>query len=144
MWVADCQYDCAQGMTVTQGTLPLVVEADSADIIATIIQLKGDIEVQTGIPLKVVISGGAESHIVAKELGEASVGVILKPPRPYVGTSILPRCVPLIGRTCSPQNGITYASEYRRSLTQWVTQPVVQPSRTTRIRGQHDRHSSQK
>lgn len=73
-----------------QGTLPLVVEADSADIIATVIQLKGDIEKQTGIPLRVVISGGGESHILAKELGEASIGVLLKPPRPYVGPLIHP------------------------------------------------------
>ena len=75
-------------MTVQQGTLPLVVEADSADIIATIIQVKGDIENETRVPMKVVISGGGESHIVAKELGEASVGVVLKPPRPYVSRSI--------------------------------------------------------
>ena len=71
-----------------QGTLPLVVEADSADIIATTVQLKGNIEKQTGIPLRVVISGGGESHILAKELGEASIGVLLKPPRPYVCVSI--------------------------------------------------------
>ncbi|KAH9918644.1 uncharacterized protein B0H18DRAFT_1030145 [Fomitopsis serialis] len=68
---------------VTNGTLPLVVEANSADIIATVIQLKEEVEVETGVPLKVIISGGAESHLLAKELGEASVGVILKPPRPY-------------------------------------------------------------
>ncbi|KAH9831128.1 uncharacterized protein C8Q71DRAFT_305682 [Rhodofomes roseus] len=68
---------------VTNGTLPLIVEANSADIIATVIQLKEEVEVETGTPLTVTISGGGESHILAKELGEASVGVILKPPRPY-------------------------------------------------------------
>ncbi|KZT66550.1 carbohydrate esterase family 9 protein [Daedalea quercina L-15889] len=68
---------------VTNGTLPLVVEADSADIIATVIQLKRDVESEMGVLLRVTISGGGESHVLAKELGEASVGVILKPPRPY-------------------------------------------------------------
>lgn len=60
-----------------------MVEAHGADIIATLIVLKKEVEVQTGRSLKLTITGAAEAHILAEELGEAGVGVILNPPRPF-------------------------------------------------------------
>lgn len=55
----------------------------SADIIATLIVLKGEIEHHTKNHIKLTIAGGGEAHLLAKELGKAKVGVILNPIRPF-------------------------------------------------------------
>ncbi|KAF5380445.1 hypothetical protein D9615_004477 [Tricholomella constricta] len=68
---------------VTEGKIPLVVEAHSADIIATLIILKREVEIETRKSMKMTITGAAEAHILAKELAEAGVGVILNPSRPF-------------------------------------------------------------
>ncbi|KAG6832608.1 hypothetical protein H0H92_014444 [Tricholoma furcatifolium] len=68
---------------VIEGEIPLVVEAHSADIIATLIVLKKEVEHQTGRPIKMTITGASEAHILSKELGEAGIGIILNPPRPF-------------------------------------------------------------
>jgi len=66
-----------------QGQIPLVVEAHSADIIATLVILKQQVEADTHKKIRLTITGGAEAHLLAKELGEANVGVILNPARPF-------------------------------------------------------------
>lgn len=66
-----------------QGKIPLVVEAHSADIIATLIALKAEIESKSSISLQLTITGATEAHLLAKELGEAGVGVIFVPSRPF-------------------------------------------------------------
>ncbi|KAG7098629.1 hypothetical protein E1B28_000547 [Marasmius oreades] len=66
---------------VLQRVMPLVVEAHSADVIATLILLKKEIEYQKGFSIKLTVTGASEAHLLAKELGEAEVGVILNPPR---------------------------------------------------------------
>ncbi|KAF8973201.1 carbohydrate esterase family 9 protein [Flammula alnicola] len=68
---------------VKSGKIPLVVEAHSADIIATLIVLKKEVEAETRKEIRLTISGGAEAHLLAKELGEANIGVILNPLRPF-------------------------------------------------------------
>ncbi|KAF8161156.1 carbohydrate esterase family 9 protein [Crassisporium funariophilum] len=68
---------------VKSGEVPLVVEAHSADIIATLIILKKEVEHQTKNEIRLTITGATESHLLAKELGEANVGVILSPSRPF-------------------------------------------------------------
>ncbi|KAF5322050.1 hypothetical protein D9619_001859 [Psilocybe cf. subviscida] len=68
---------------VREGELPLVVLVYSADIIATLITLKKQIEGETGLPLRLTITGASEAHILAKELAEANVRVILSPVRPF-------------------------------------------------------------
>ncbi|KAF9268942.1 carbohydrate esterase family 9 protein [Marasmius fiardii PR-910] len=68
---------------VLQGVIPLVIEAHSADVIASLILLKKELEYQKRIQFKLTITGGSEAHLLAKELGEAEVGVILNPPRPF-------------------------------------------------------------
>ena len=55
----------------------------SADIIATLIVLKKEVEHHTKAKIKLTIAGGGEAHLLAKELGEANVGVILNPVRPF-------------------------------------------------------------
>ncbi|KAJ7116412.1 carbohydrate esterase family 9 protein [Mycena epipterygia] len=68
---------------VTNGEVPLVVEAQSADIIASLILLKKEMEHAKGQTIQMTITGAAEAHLLAKELGEAGVGVILNPARPF-------------------------------------------------------------
>ena len=65
----------------SQGEMPLVVEVDNADIMASLIALKAEIQSLTQKPLHLTFSGGAEAHLLAQELGAANVGVILRPSR---------------------------------------------------------------
>jgi hypothetical protein len=60
-----------------------VVEAHNADIIATLIILKKEVEIETGKSMKMTITGAAEAYMLAKELSESDVGVILNPVRPF-------------------------------------------------------------
>lgn len=66
-----------------QGELPLVVETNNADIIATLVNLKHEVEAKTGREMTLTIFGGSEAGLLAKELGEAKVGVIVSRSRPF-------------------------------------------------------------
>ncbi|KAI0746218.1 composite domain of metallo-dependent hydrolase [Daedaleopsis nitida] len=68
---------------IKAGEVPLVIEASSADIIASIIALKAEAESKLNSTLKMTIIGAAEAHLLAKELGAANIGVILSPARPF-------------------------------------------------------------
>jgi len=59
------------------------VHTHSADIIATLIVLKKEVERHTKTKLRLTVAGGGEAHLLAKELGDANVGVILNPVRPF-------------------------------------------------------------
>ncbi|KAI0253986.1 hypothetical protein BJV78DRAFT_1280411 [Lactifluus subvellereus] len=69
-----------------RGHIPLVVETHSADVIATLIALKRDFKTHTGHSLRLTITGATEAHLLASELAEAGVGVVLTPPRPFPGS----------------------------------------------------------
>ena len=62
----------------------MVVDVGSADIIATIISLKEEVEAKTGTPFTLTIAGATESHLVADELARANIGVIVTPTRSFV------------------------------------------------------------
>ncbi|TFK54413.1 composite domain of metallo-dependent hydrolase [Heliocybe sulcata] len=68
---------------VTQGTIPLVVEVHSADIIATLILLKKEVEAAKSADLKMTITGTSEAHMLAAEIAHADIGVIVNPVRPF-------------------------------------------------------------
>lgn len=78
---------------VVQGEIPLVLSAHSADTIASIIRFKAYIEAaiseaslstsKSSKKLRVVIIGGAEAHLVAKELASADISVVLAPLLPH-------------------------------------------------------------
>jgi hypothetical protein len=70
-----------------KGEIPLVVDTQNADVIATLLSLKKEVEgfVDGGF-VRLVIAGGAEAHLLAKELGEAHVGVIFTRPRAFPAT----------------------------------------------------------
>lgn len=67
----------------SQGQIPLIVEAYNADIIATLIILKREVEIETRKSMKMTITGAAEAYMLAKELSESGIGVILNPARPF-------------------------------------------------------------
>ncbi|KAJ6553541.1 composite domain of metallo-dependent hydrolase [Mycena vulgaris] len=66
-----------------EGSIPLVVNVNSADIIASLIELKREVEAQCGATMKMTLTGAAEAHLLAPELAAANVGVILTPPRSF-------------------------------------------------------------
>lgn len=66
-----------------QGSLPLVIEAHNADIIATLITVKQQTEIESGHSIRMTITGASEAHLLAKELANARVGIILSPSRPF-------------------------------------------------------------
>jgi len=69
-----------------QGKLPLVIQVHSADIMASLINLKKEIETEHGKLIQMTFAGASEAHILAKEIGTAKVGIILNPARPFPGT----------------------------------------------------------
>ncbi|KAI0251330.1 hypothetical protein BJV78DRAFT_1282605 [Lactifluus subvellereus] len=68
------------------GALPLVVDVGSADVMAALLKLKEEVEQKRGSRMRLVFSGAAEAHLLAKEIGRARVGVILTPSRPFPET----------------------------------------------------------
>ena len=84
------------------GALPLIIDVGSADVMAALLELKEEVEQKRGTRMRVVFSGAAEAHLLAKEIGKhmqqpgkmvldcdpgrARVGVILTPPRPIPET----------------------------------------------------------
>jgi len=53
---------------IRQGIVPLVIEVDSADIMANLLILKLDVEDRIGSTMRMVFSGAAEAHLLAKEI----------------------------------------------------------------------------
>ena len=73
--------------------MPLAVTVHSADHIASLLRIKVEVEsaiteqtLSTSAHLRLVIIGGAESHILAEELAAADVGVVLAGLQPYAET----------------------------------------------------------
>jgi len=50
---------------------------------ATLINLKAEFEAETGRKLRLTFSGASEAHILAKEIAEADISVVLTSPRPF-------------------------------------------------------------
>ncbi|KAI5900749.1 uncharacterized protein SCHCODRAFT_02483778 [Schizophyllum commune H4-8] len=68
---------------VVRGEIPLVVKAHSADVIATLLDLKKDVEAETGRAFSLTIAGGTEAHLIAPELAASGVGVLVLSPRSF-------------------------------------------------------------
>ena len=72
--------------------MALVINVHSADHIASLLRLKEEVETaisQTSADstnLRLVVFGGAESHLLAAELAAANVGVVLAPMLSYAAT----------------------------------------------------------
>ncbi len=59
------------------------MEAHNADIIATLILLKQEAEAKGRKQIRLTIAGATEAHLLAKELGDANIGVILVPSKSF-------------------------------------------------------------
>lgn len=51
------------------GALPLVIDVGSADVMAALLKLKAEVEQNRGTSMRMVFSGAAEAHLLAKEIG---------------------------------------------------------------------------
>lgn len=60
-----------------------MVSVESADIMASLITLKQEVESHSRKLMKMTFVGGAEAHIIAKQIGLNGVGVILVPSRSF-------------------------------------------------------------
>ncbi|OCH94314.1 hypothetical protein OBBRIDRAFT_823596 [Obba rivulosa] len=69
-----------------EGTIPLVIDVNSADIMATLLRLKREVEDKRGSFMNMVFARATEAYIIADEIAQARVGVILSPPRPFPAT----------------------------------------------------------
>lgn len=67
----------------TQGVIPLVITVNSADVMASLLMLKKEVEAYYGQTIKMTFMGGAEAHLLAPEIADAGVGILLAPPRSY-------------------------------------------------------------
>ncbi|CAE6420173.1 unnamed protein product [Rhizoctonia solani] len=65
------------------GQVPLVITVHKADDMATLLELKAEIEDLTSVPLRVTFAGATEAHLIAKEIAAAGVGVIVIPTRSF-------------------------------------------------------------
>ena len=53
-----------------EGVIPLVVEVHNADMMATLINLKNDVEEWRGSRMRLVFSGATEAYLLAKQIGK--------------------------------------------------------------------------
>ncbi|KAJ4473612.1 carbohydrate esterase family 9 protein [Lentinula aciculospora] len=95
---------------VASGQMTLVVEVGNADAIATLISLKKEIEAVHGNVIHLTIAGAAESHLLAKELAEANVGVIVGPIHPFPDSWEIRRILP--GPPLSKETTISKLLDY--------------------------------
>ncbi|KAK0220507.1 carbohydrate esterase family 9 protein [Armillaria fumosa] len=73
----------AQFKKVLESEIPLVVTVYSADVMASLIQLKQEAEGISGKAIRMTFLGAPEAHLLAAEIGKAGVGVILGRVRPF-------------------------------------------------------------
>ncbi|MCJ1308031.1 hypothetical protein MMC25_001681 [Agyrium rufum] len=84
--ISDSYSEAAYLKKVVSGSLPLAIEVHSADAIAAVLRVKAEVESATSSTLRMVIIGGAESHLVASEIAASKVSVILAPLLAYAGS----------------------------------------------------------
>jgi hypothetical protein len=69
-----------------KGQTTLVIDVESADIMATLLQLKDEYEANSGRELRMTFAGATEAHILAHEIARAGVSVIVTQSKPYPST----------------------------------------------------------
>ncbi|CAK5281395.1 unnamed protein product [Mycena citricolor] len=79
---------------VRQGEIPLVVVVHSADVMATLLDLKREIEERTGRVLRMTFAGALEAHLLAKEIAQAGVSVVIAPGKPFPAMFEMRRSIP--------------------------------------------------
>ncbi|EMD40496.1 hypothetical protein CERSUDRAFT_130402 [Gelatoporia subvermispora B] len=69
-----------------KGEIPIVIDVGNADIMVALLKLKKEVEGRRNSTLKLVFSHAAEAHLIAADIANAGVGVILTSPKPFPGT----------------------------------------------------------
>ncbi|KAG1855024.1 hypothetical protein F4604DRAFT_1801268 [Suillus subluteus] len=72
--------------SVRKGKTTLVVDVESADIMATLLRLKDEYEAHSGRELRMTFAGATEAHILAHEIARAGVSVIVTQSKPFPST----------------------------------------------------------
>ncbi|KAG2742359.1 hypothetical protein P692DRAFT_20879650 [Suillus brevipes Sb2] len=72
--------------SVRMGETTLVVNVESADIMATLLRLKDEYRAHSGRELRMTFSGATEAHLLAHEIAKAGVSVIVTQSKPYPST----------------------------------------------------------
>ncbi|THU96122.1 hypothetical protein K435DRAFT_966103 [Dendrothele bispora CBS 962.96] len=92
---------------VRNGELPLIIHVDNVDIMATLIKLKYDIEMDShsNARIRMTFAGASEAHILADEIARAGIAVILTPSRPFPRSWDARRILP--GPPLSSETAIT-------------------------------------
>ncbi|KAG1832110.1 hypothetical protein EV424DRAFT_1313531 [Suillus variegatus] len=72
--------------SVRKGQTTLVLDVESADIMATLLRLKDEYEAHSGRELHLTFAGATESHLLAHEIARAGVSVIVTQSKPYPST----------------------------------------------------------
>ncbi|KAF9566706.1 carbohydrate esterase family 9 protein [Agrocybe pediades] len=112
---------------VTKGEIRLVIQVQSADIMAALINLKKDIEKTHGKGIQITFAGANEAHLLAKEIGDSNIGVVLRPSRPFPGTWRSKRILP--GPPLSEETSFTILKEHNVTVglgveEQWSSRNV--------------------
>ena len=70
------------------GKMPLIVNVWKADNMAILVKLKAEIEREPNstAPMRMVFHGAQEAHLIAKEIAEANISVVISPPRGFPET----------------------------------------------------------
>ncbi|KIM80183.1 hypothetical protein PILCRDRAFT_73396 [Piloderma croceum F 1598] len=68
---------------VVSGDIPLVIHVENVDIMASLLHLKAEYDRKTSRTLRLTFAGAAEAHLLAQEISDAGVSVILTPSRPF-------------------------------------------------------------
>lgn len=55
----------------------------SADVMATLLSLKKEVDRESGKTMQLTFAGATEAHLIASHIGKAGVGVIVAPSRPF-------------------------------------------------------------
>ncbi|KAL0056647.1 hypothetical protein AAF712_016747 [Marasmius tenuissimus] len=118
---------------IVEGDIPLLIKVENADIMATLIQLKGEVEStikaqnHMAKKLRITFVGAAEAHLLASEIAGAEIGVIVAPVRPFPASwqqlRILPG-PPLSDKTAVEtliQHNITVAISSAATEESWAT-----------------------
>ena len=84
--ISDEYSEAAFLRKVIDGELALALTIHSADGIVSALKLKKTVEDAAGSSIKLVVIGGAESHLLADELATANVAVLLAPLQSYSST----------------------------------------------------------
>jgi hypothetical protein len=79
---------------VSREEIPLVVSVLKADEMARLISIKREVEAEKGTKIRMVFHDATEAHLLAKEIAEAEIGVIVAPARAFPYTAEESRFLP--------------------------------------------------